>query len=96
MHIDPTRLAKVASSGLERVTPAEVEPTAPSQTAATGGVGQADRLVFSQQASELQAAHETLATMPERSELVARLKAQVSSGTYQVDPENVARKMIPD
>lgn len=95
MQIDPTRLGRVPAPGLEKVAGAPAASrTDGAQPADTTGA--ADRLVLSPQAAEVRAAHEALAAMPEtRAELVARLKAQVQAGTYQIDPDTIAEKMIP-
>ena len=93
MQIDPTQFGKLAPVGPERVTSAEV--TGPAEAKAPEGVQPADQLAFSQQASEVQAAHAALAATPEvRAELVARLKEQVQAGTYRVDPDKIADKLI--
>lgn len=95
MQVDPVRLSKIAAAGVEQVTPAQVEATEAAATAPAGTVGQTDALVLSQQAAEVQAAHQALAAAPEaRAELVESLKQQVAAGTYQVDAEKVAEKMV--
>ena len=96
MHIDPTRLEKITTGGIEKVTSAKVEATEAAEAQAAAAPAQADRLVLSQQAAAVQAAHEALAQTPEvRAELVAKLKGQVEAGTYKVDADKIAEKMAP-
>ena len=95
MQIDPTRLNPIAGTGIHKIsgTPAAPEATGAQAPGAAEGT---DKLVLSQQAAEVRAAHEALSALPEtRGELVARLKTQVQSGTYQIDPDAIAEKMIP-
>lgn len=101
MQIDPTRLNPAVGPGLTKTTGVAAAPEAsatsgaqaPSAAAAPEG---ADRLALSQQAAEVRAAHEALAALPDtRTELVARLKAEIEAGTYQVNPDAIAAKMIP-
>ena len=97
MQIDPTHLTRIASAGIAKTqaAPAAVETAATSATAPTTAAAGADQVILSQQATAVQAAYQALAQTPEvRSELVAQLKAQVQAGTYQVDPEKVAEKLI--
>lgn len=95
MQIDPVRAQKIAASGLEKVTPAQVDAASPAEaTSAAVGVS---RVELSPQAAEVQAAQQALAETPEvRAERVATLKAQMAAGTYQADPEKIAARMIPD
>jgi negative regulator of flagellin synthesis FlgM len=96
MQIDPIRAQKIAAGSLEKITPAQVDATqaAEAQPAAAAG---ANRLELSQRAGEVQAAQQALAEVPEvRADKVAALKAQMAAGTYQVDPEQVAAKIVPD
>lgn len=97
MQIDPTRLSGVPAAP---VTPAATPPVAGSQaapTAAATSSGPADQVSLSRQASEVQAAHVALAQTPEvRTELVEKLKAEIAAGTYRVDADRIAERLIPD
>jgi negative regulator of flagellin synthesis FlgM len=94
MQIDPVRAQKIAASSLEKVAPAQMDATSPAEATPPASTS---RLELSPQAAEVQAAHQALAETPElRAERVATLKAQMAAGTYQVDPENIAARMIPD
>jgi negative regulator of flagellin synthesis FlgM len=63
---------------------------------AVGPAG-ADRVELSAKAKELQAAREAIAKMDEVDhEKVARIKAQLKAGTYKVDAEKIAGKMIEE
>lgn len=101
MQIEPTRLGHVVSTGIEQATGA---PAASEATATQGAQGAqpaaapegADRLALSQQASEIRAAHEALAALPDtRTELVARLKDEVAAGAYQINPDAIAEQIVP-
>jgi negative regulator of flagellin synthesis FlgM len=60
-------------------------------------VARGDRVELSPQARELQAARESLAKMDAMDhEKVARIKAQIASGTYRVDAARIASKMIEE
>jgi len=95
MQIDPIRLKPISVPGVQKTTetPATPEITGPH---ATGATPPADGLILSQQASEIRAAHEALAALPDtRAELISRLKAEIEAGAYQVHADNIARKLIP-
>lgn len=56
-----------------------------------------DSVSLSPQVRELQAARSALAAMPEiREEKVAAIRAQFEAGTYVVDGEKIAGKMIAE
>ena len=56
-----------------------------------------DRVELSDQARELQAAKETIRKMDDVDhEKVARIKARIAAGTYKVDAEKAATKMLED
>ncbi|MHB8994044.1 MAG: flagellar biosynthesis anti-sigma factor FlgM [Armatimonadota bacterium] len=101
MQIDPTHLSRIASASIaqsQAAAPAAVETSATAAASATAPASAAtgaDQVLLSQQATEVQGAYQALAQTPEvRSELVAQLKAQVQAGTYQVDAEKIAEKLV--
>lgn len=96
MHIDPVRLQKLTPAGVEKLSAAQVENVESAAAASPAeSVQQTDKLALSQQAAEVQAAHEALAAVPEtRTDLINRLKAQVQSGTHQIDPDAIADKLV--
>jgi negative regulator of flagellin synthesis FlgM len=54
-----------------------------------------DTVVLSQKGREIQEAKNLLSSVPDiREEKVARIKEQVENGTYQIDGEKIAVKMI--
>ena len=56
-----------------------------------------DSVDLSQTAREIQAARKLLEEVPEvRTEKVAQLKAQIENGTYVVDNDKLAQKMISE
>jgi negative regulator of flagellin synthesis FlgM len=60
-------------------------------------VGQADQVVLSARARKMQAAHEAVTRMPDVDlDKVARIKAQVQKGTYSVDGEQTAARMLAE
>jgi negative regulator of flagellin synthesis FlgM len=98
MQIDPAHLTRIASASIantQAAAPAAVETAATSAASPTSAAAGTDQVVLSQQATEVRAAYQALAQTPEvRSELVSQLKAQVQSGTYEIDPEKVAEKLV--
>ena len=57
----------------------------------------ADRVELSGRARELQAAHAAVKQMGDVDhEKVARIKAQIQSGTYKADAQKIAGKMLED
>lgn len=95
MQIDPTRLSQLSSVGVQKVAPGQVQASETAATQANGAVNYTDRIMLSQQAAEVQAAHETLAQTPEvRAELVAKFKAQIEAGTYQVNADKIAERLL--
>ncbi len=62
-----------------------------------GSVAKGDHVALSTKAQELQSAREAIQKMDDVDhEKVARIKAQIEAGTYQVDAEKVAGKMIEE
>jgi negative regulator of flagellin synthesis FlgM len=90
MRIETSRV-----SGLTQQPVSEVGRTGIDQTTASQGIGQADQVILSQRASEVQLARDTLSALPQvRSRKVADLKRQIQAGAYKVDADAVARKLM--
>ena len=67
----------------------------PVKTARPGVTG--ERVVLSDRAKELRAAFQAVKQMDDVDhEKVARIKAQIKAGTYKVDADKVAGKMIDE
>lgn len=96
VKIDPSKLHSIGRSvvgptGNQGVEGLQGAGSAAGPSAAAG----ADRLALSQRAEEIKAARAALAETPDvRAERVAALKAQVEAGTYQVDPDKVAERIL--
>ena len=90
MRIEPNRIGRVAQKPVGEVSRTEVNGTRPTQSVAQG-----DQVVLSQRASEVQRARAALASVPEvRAQRVADLKKQLQAGTFRVDADKVADKII--
>ena len=62
-----------------------------------GSPAAGDPVSLSPQAREFHAARAAIAVMPEiREEKVAAIRAQIEAGTYEVDSEKIAGRMIED
>lgn len=58
---------------------------------------QGDRVALSDQARELMAARQAIRQMPEvDAEKVAKVRAQLQNGTYVVDSQKIAAKMVTE
>jgi len=58
---------------------------------------QGDRVALSSQARELMAARQAIRQMPEvDTEKVAKVRAQLQAGTYGVDSQKIAAKMVDE
>lgn len=69
----------------------------PGESPSTGSPAAGDRVSLSPQVRELEAARAAVSAMPEvREEKVAAIRAQVEAGTYVVDGEKIAGKMIEE
>jgi len=56
-----------------------------------------DKVVLSQEAKKIQEAKKLLDSIPDiREEKVAKIKAQIENGTYQVEEKKLAAKMIKE
>lgn len=68
--------------------------TAPTKSQA---VAMGDRVELSARARELHAAQKAVKQMPDVDEAkVAKIKAQIQAGTYKVDSDKIAAKMIEE
>jgi len=96
VRIDPGSLHHIGRSHVGRATGGGVQGTTPLREAAgTQGSAGADQLELSSRAEEIRTARAALAQTPEvRAEKVAELKAQVEAGTYRVDPDRVAERIL--
>jgi negative regulator of flagellin synthesis FlgM len=69
----------------------------PAAKPAAAPTAKGDRVEISARARELQAAREAIAKMDDVDKAkVARIKARIKAGTYQVDAEKIAGKMIDE
>ena len=95
MRIETDKLSRIAGKA---VRPAETSPIEPAEVGGISGTSapaQADQVVLSQRAAEIQMAKEALARIPEvRAEKVAALKRRIQEGTYEIDPDAIANKII--
>jgi negative regulator of flagellin synthesis FlgM len=88
---DPNRIGALSLS--DRVSPQRGAPAA--QGTRLAHASGPDEAVLSQRAQEVLAARKALAAIPDvRAEKVAELRQKISSGTYEVDAEAVARKIL--
>lgn len=96
MKVDPSSLHRIGRSkvagvrhgGLDAVRP-------PDGLDPSRAIEAADQLELSRRAEEIRAARAALADTPEvRAQRVAELKAKVESGTYRVDAEKVAERIL--
>jgi negative regulator of flagellin synthesis FlgM len=61
------------------------------------GVSKEDKVVLSPEVKRIQDAKKLLSSVPDiREEKVARIKAQIENGTYQVEEKKLAQKMIKE
>ena len=95
MRIEPDKLSKLGRKGIEPTETSPVQPTEVSGVTTPAAAAQADQVVLSQRAAEIQAAKEALAAVPEvRQEKIAALKRRIAEGTYEIDAEGIADKII--
>ena len=96
MKIDPSKLHSIGRGNVGRVTGEGIEAARPPGEAdASRATGGADQLALSSRAEEIRAARAALAETPEvRAERVAELKAQIEAGTYQIDADRVAERIL--
>lgn len=96
MKIDPSTLHRIGRGNVGRVSGEGVEAArSVHDTAASRAARGTDQLSLSSRAEEIKAARAALAETPEvRAERVAELKAQVQAGTYRVDPDKVAERIL--
>jgi len=72
----------------------EKNPPASSVTSPDAG---SDRVELSPQSRDIKKIHDILATTPEmRTEKVAELKKAIADGTYRVNTEDIADKMLKE
>lgn len=96
MKIDPNSIRSIGKSGIERVGNSAIEQARGVEGggAVARGAG-ADRLALSQRAEEMKAARAVMMEAPEvRADRVAELKAKIDAGTYQVDADKVAERIL--
>jgi negative regulator of flagellin synthesis FlgM len=95
MQIEPTKLNPITPGGVQRLAP--TRPEASPSVTPTSAPAETEQVILSQRATEVQAAHQSLAATPEvRADLVARLKSQVADGSYKIDPDRIAEKIVPE
>ena len=86
-----------AGSNTERAAGQRVEDgqdTSQSERA-KDGVAATDRALLTPRAQEVRTALRTLAQLPEvRDDRVAEVRQQIAAGTFKVDPEAIADKLI--
>ncbi len=98
MRIDPQDLFQALRAYLGKSSPAgAVFPASGRERSAAAGAGEADRLVLSPRAREIQRLRSELLRWPEvRKDKVYSLRAKIAAGSYQVKAEEVAEKMLAE
>lgn len=87
MRIDPTQSSRIQSAA-ERPAAARPKHAQPASR-------QADSVTLSNSSERLRRAQELAAAAPDvRAEKVAALKEEVQNGTYQVDNQALAEKLL--
>lgn len=72
-------------------------PSKAAQNNAVSPVAKGDQVELSAQARELQAAREAVLKMDDVDrDKVAKIKAQIEAGTYKIDADKIAGKMIEE
>jgi len=95
VRIDPDKISRT-----QRKIVAPAETSAPSSVeagavSAPGAAGQADQVVLSQRAVEIQRAKEALSRIPEiRQNKVAALKKRIQDGNFQIDTATIAERIL--
>ncbi len=84
-------------SPIQRTPDASAAQAKEKAAKATPVAVQADRVALSPQARELMSAREAIRQMPEVDiEKVAKVRAQLRDGTYVVDAQKIAAKMVDE
>lgn len=96
VKIDPSRLHSIGRGSVGKVSAEGIEAAGSvRESGAAGATSHADQLALSSRAEEIKVARAALAETPEvRAERVAELKARVQAGTYRVDPDKVAERIL--
>lgn len=96
MKVDPSKLQSIGRSTVAGVGHSSLDGVRPADGLdASRATGPADQLELSGRAEEIRAARAALADTPEvRAQRVAELRARVEAGTYRVDPEKVAERIL--
>jgi negative regulator of flagellin synthesis FlgM len=69
--------------------------TASGNTSSVAGKGKKDQVQISDEALKLLETQTTAPTDPARMKQLEQLKNAVSTGTYSVDPKQIAAKLLP-
>lgn len=86
-HTQAEQVAKLFAAQL-RTKPAD-------KSAGANTVRRPDKVELSQESREVQSANKAMAETPDvRSEVLARIKAQLATGEYRVSGREVAKKML--
>ena len=89
--ISPTTGAELSA---QRVKPSQVGAAGARDPGAVSDA-RADQAVLSSEAKDVLCAQKALAQQPDiRAEKVAELKQQIAGGTFKIDPELIAEKVI--
>jgi negative regulator of flagellin synthesis FlgM len=95
MKIDPNNHSIPIEAYVNNVQ--DKQTTAPPKDKAANQGVKTDTVDISDTAKRVSAAREELDRIPDvREEKVAELKKQVENGSYRVDPEKIAEKMLKD
>jgi len=75
----------------------EIETSSKKASRAAGSEYQEDKVVLSSKIREIQEAKKLLSLVPDiREEKIDKIKKQIENGTYQIEGEKIAGKMISE
>ncbi len=94
MKIDPNLATSRAELSAQRVKQSQVVAAGTKGAEAVADT-RADQAVLSPEAQDVLCAQKALAQQPDfRADKVAELKQQIAGGTFKIDPELIAEKLI--
>ena len=97
MEIPGNEIRKVSQQKFTGKQSAEKSGSKPASSQTLGGQPPAEQISVSSKAKDMQRAHEVIKSSPDiRTEKVNRIKKEIADGTFRVETEELAGKILKD